>query len=290
MMIEVTLTTFELAVLEASRQLPVLVDFWAPWCGPCRALGPVLERLETAYAGRFKLVKVNSDENPELSQRYMVRSIPYVLAFVDGNPTDGFIGALPEIQVRAFLDRLLPGPAESERRRAHQLIGQGEFTGAIAALRAALRIEPDHDEDKLDLADVLLNRLRCATDAQRIADADLALSAVSARAQREARYGSLTRRLKTLREAATLPALATLEAAVSAQPDDLKARTALASKHIARGELEPALEQLLEVIRRDRNYDQGAARRTFLSVLELAADRPTLVTDYRKKLALLLNG
>ncbi|EQD68587.1 thioredoxin domain-containing protein, partial [mine drainage metagenome] len=96
MMIEVNRTTFELEVLEASRQLPVLVDFWAPWCGPCRALGPVLERLETGYAGRFKLVKVNSDENPELSQQYMVRSIPYVLAFVDGNPADGFIGAQPE--------------------------------------------------------------------------------------------------------------------------------------------------------------------------------------------------
>lgn len=288
-MVEANLTTFELEVLDASRKLPVLVDFWAPWCGPCRALGPVLERLEGAYAGRFKLVKVNSDENPELSQRYMVRSIPYVIAFVDGNPADGFIGAQPEIQVRAFLDRLLPGPAESERRRAHQLIGQGDFTGAVTALRAALRIEPDHDEAKLDLADVLLNRLPSAPDAQQIADADQALSSVSARAQGEPRYGSLTTRLGTLREAATLPALDTLKAAVSARPDDLKARSALASKHIARGELEPALEQLLEVIRRDRNYDQGAARRAFLSVLELAADRPALVSDYRKQLSLLLH-
>ncbi len=288
-MIEVNLTTFELEVLDASRKLPVLVDFWAPWCGPCRALGPVLERLEGAYAGRFKLVKVNSDENPELSQRYMVRSIPYVIAFVDGNPADGFIGALPEIQVRAFLDRLLPGPAESERRRAHQLIGQGDLTGALAALRAALRIEPDHDEAKLDLADVLLNRLPCAPDPQQLADADQALSSVGARAQGEARYGTLITRLETLRKAATLADLDTLQAAVSAQPDDLEARSALATKYIARGELEPALEQLLEIIRRDRNFDQGAARRTFLSVLELAAHRPALVADYRKKLSLLLN-
>ena len=107
-MIEVSLNTFEQEVIEASRQLPVLVDFWAPWCGPCRALGPVLERLEASYAGRFKLVKVNSDENPELSEKFMVRSIPYVLAFVDGNPVDGFIGAQPEGQIRPFLDRLLP--------------------------------------------------------------------------------------------------------------------------------------------------------------------------------------
>ena len=288
-MVEANLTTFELEVLDASRKLPVLVDFWAPWCGPCRALGPVLERLEGTYAGRFKLVKVNSDENPELSQRYMVRSIPYVIAFVDGNPADGFIGALPEIQVRAFLDRLLPGPAESERRRALQLIGQGDFSGALAALRAALRIDPDHDEAKLDLADVLLNRLSCAPDPQQLADAGQALSSVGARAQGEARYGMLMTRLETARKAATLADLDTLQAAVSARPEDLQARSALATKHIARGEFEPALEQLLEVIRRDRNFDQGAARRTFLSVLELTAHKPALVADYRKKLSLLLN-
>ena len=288
-MIEVNLTTFEREVIQASHQLPVLVDFWAPWCGPCRALGPVLERLENAYAGRFKLVKVNSDENPELSQQYMVRSIPYVLAFVQGNPTDGFIGAQPESQVREFLDRLLPGPAEAERRRAHTLVEQGDLAGAITALGTALRIDPQLDAAKLDLVDVLLNRLPSAPEPAQLAEADRTLSSVGARGQAEARYAALVARLKALQQAATLPDLKTLQTTVAEHPEDLAARSALASKLIAQNQPGPALEQLLEIIRRDRDHAQGETRRTYLSVLELAAHQPALVSDYRKKLSALLN-
>ena len=288
-MIEVTQSTFAQEVIEASRQVPVLVDFWAPWCGPCRALGPVLERVEGALGGRFKLVKVNSDENPELSQQFMVRSIPYVLAFVDGNPVDGFVGALPEGQVREFLDRLLPGSSEAERRRAHQLIGQGDFPGALAALGAAIEADAGNDEARLDLAEVLLNRLPGSPDAKQLAEADAALAALGARGQADTRFAALTLRLTSLRAAAELPDLETLRAQVAADAGDLRARSALAQRYIADGELDKALEELLEVIRRNRQYDDGAARQTFLSVLELAADRPALVKDYRKRLSLILN-
>ena len=288
-MIEVNLSNFEHEVIEASRKAPVLVDFWAPWCGPCRALGPVLERLEEAYGGRFKLVKINSDESPELSQQFMVRSIPYVLAFADGNPVDGFIGALPESQVRAFLDRLLPGSAEAERRRAHKLIGEGDFAGALAALRAVIGADPENDEARLDLADVLLNRLPGGPDQEQLQDADRALAALGARGQADSRCAALKVRLASLREAATLPDLATLRAQVAANGSDLKARSALAQRYIADGELEKALDELLEVIRRNRQYNEGAARQTFLSVLELAADRPTMVSDYRRRLSMVLN-
>ena len=288
-MIEVNLSNFEHEVIEASRKAPVLVDFWAPWCGPCRALGPVLERLEEAYGGRFKLVKINSDESPELSQQFMVRSIPYVLAFADGNPVDGFIGALPESQVRAFLDRLLPGSAEAERRRAHKLIGEGDFAGALAALRAVIGADPENDEARLDLADVLLNRLPGGPDQEQLQDADRALAALGARGQADSRCAALKVRLASLREAATLPDLATLRAQVAANGSDLKARSALAQRYIADGELEKALDELLEVIRRNRQFNEGAARQTFLSVLELAADRPTMVSDYRRRLSMVLN-
>ena len=288
-MIEVNLSNFEHEVIEASRKVPVLVDFWAPWCGPCRALGPVLERLEEAYGGRFKLVKINSDASPELSQQFMVRSIPYVLAFTDGNPVDGFIGALPESQVRAFLDRLLPGSAEAERRRAHKLIGEGDFAAALAALRAVIGADPENDEARLDLADVLLNRLPGGPNPEQLQDAERALAGLGARGQADTRCAALKVRLASLREAAALPDLATLRAQVAANGGDLEARSALAQRYIADGELDKALDELLEVIKRNRQYNGGAARQTFLSVLELAADHPTMVTDYRRRLSTVLN-
>ena len=288
-MIEVSLNTFEQEVIEASRQLPVLVDFWAPWCGPCRALGPVLERLEASYAGRFKLVKVNSDENPELSEKFMVRSIPYVLAFVDGNPVDGFIGAQPEGQIRPFLDRLLPGSSEAERRRGHQLIGAGDFAGAAAVFTAVIQADADNDEAKLDLADVLLNRLPSRPDARQLEQADQALAALGPRGQADTRAAALKTRLASLRDAAALPDLGTLRAQISADAGNLKARSALAQRYIADGEHAQALEELLEIIKRDRQYDGGAARQSFLSVLELAAGEPALVSEYRKRLSRILN-
>ena len=288
-MIEVSLNTFEQEVIEASRQLPVLVDFWAPWCGPCRALGPVLERLEASYAGRFKLVKVNSDENPELSEKFMVRSIPYVLAFVDGNPVDGFIGALPEGQIRPFLDRLLPGSSEAERRRGHQLIGAGDFAGAAAVFTAVIQADADNDEAKLDLADVLLIRLPSRPDARQLEQADQALAALGPRGQADTRAAALKTRLASLRDAAALPELGTLRAQISADAGNLKARSALAQRYIADGEHAQALEELLEIIKRDRQYDGGAARQSFLSVLELAAGEPALVSEYRKRLSRILN-
>src|SRR6266566_8824724 len=163
-MIEIGQTSFEREVIDSSSDVPVLVDFWAPWCGPCRVLGPMLERLERDYGGRFRLAKVNSDQSPELAAQFRVRSIPYVVAFIDGEPVDAFVGALPESQLREFIDRLLPNPSEAERRKARRLAEQGQLAEAVAALRAAIALDPNAAPAHLDLAEILLERLPAPVD------------------------------------------------------------------------------------------------------------------------------
>jgi putative thioredoxin len=287
-MVEIGQTSFEREVIEASRDVPVLVDFWAPWCGPCRTLGPRLERLEHDYDGRFRLVKVNSDQNPELSAQFRVRSIPYVVAFVDGEPVDAFVGALPEPQLREFVERLLPNPGEIERRKARRLANAGQLAEAVAALRAAIALDPTATQVHLDLAEILLERLPAPIEAARITEAERALAAIEPR-QRDARWKALDTRLASLKGAAAGPDERHLRARIQANAGDLQARLDLAQLHIARRDFEAALAQLLEVVERDRAFGDDAGRRTMLSVFELAGQQPQLVSAYRKRLAAALN-
>jgi putative thioredoxin len=288
-MIEIGQASFEREVIDPSSDVPVLVDFWAPWCGPCRVLGPMLERLERDYGGRFRLVKINSDQSPELAAQFRVRSIPYVVAFIDGEPVDAFVGALPESQLREFIDRLLPNPSEIERRKARRLAEQGQLAEAVAALRAAIALDPNAAPAHLDLAEILLERLPAPVDEARLSEAERALAAAGAAAQSDPRWEALNTRLASLKKAAAGPDGRQLQARVESDPTDLQARLALAQWHIARREFEPALAQLIEVVERDRAFADDVGRRTMLAVFDLASQHHQLVSKYRRRLAAALN-
>jgi putative thioredoxin len=277
---ETTLATFEKDVIAASTLAPVLVDFWAPWCGPCKTLGPMLEKLEAEYAGKWRLVKVNVDENQELAAHFQVRSIPHVMAFADGQPVDQFVGVLPEGQLRAFLDRLVPQGADAARAEAQEALAEGRRDDAYDALKAALAYDPGFDDARLDLIELLL-------EDSHIEEARNEVDLLSPKTTQgiDARFNAIKTRLDALDAAADLPPTDALEVRVAAEPGDLEARFDLASALIARRNYAGALEHLLEIVKRDRTFRDDIGRKTMLSVFDLAAHQPELVSQWRRKLS-----
>ncbi len=277
---DVSLQDFQTQVLEAAMQVPVVVDFWAPWCEPCKVLKPLLEKLTEEYKGRFLLAKVNSDENPELAQHFGVRSIPSVKVLYQGQLVDEFNGALPEGQIRAFLDRIaLPDAGGNLREEAAALVAEGRLDEALAALVQASQANPQDQAIQLDAVEVLM-QLGRNDEARQLLGGDYADQAERANALRA--------RLALLDGAADV---APLEARLATNADDHAARLELSAAYAAQGRFREALDAALEVVSRDRFYEQGAGRQALLKLFEALSgeQHDDLVREYRRKLSATLN-
>jgi putative thioredoxin len=281
---DVTVADFDDKVIAASRHAPVVVDFWAEWCQPCKILKPILEKLAAEYGGRFILAKVNSDENQELALRYGVRGIPAVKAFVDGEYVDEFTGALPESQVREFIDSLIPSPAEPLRRDALAAHSRGDLETARKLLARAIELDPRNETAYLDYVELCL-------EAGVLDEARQLLDALRDRARDRFRVEALDAQLK-LAEGGANSDPTELRARVDADPADLDARLQLANALALARDYRSAFEQLLEIVRRDRHWNDDAGRKTMLTLFNLLAAQPDLddlVREYRVALSRTLN-
>jgi len=269
---------FEAQVIERSRQTPVVVDFWAPWCGPCRTLGPLLERLTDEHAGAFVLAKVNIDDNPGLSQALNIQSIPLVIGFRDGRIVSEFLGAVPETAVREFLAKLLPSDADRLADSADELFEAGKHDEAEVAWQRAVQLDPRCDRALLGLA-------RIAAERRQDGEA-LELSERIAPGPHRQAADRLAAEIR-IRQSGTGDEQS-LRAKLAADPDDLQTRFLLGQVLAAASKHAEALEQYLEVLRRDRTFQDGAARKAMLTIFDaLGAGHPD-VDHYRSELAKVL--
>jgi putative thioredoxin len=278
---DVGLADFKQHVIEESRNRPVVVDFWAPWCGPCKSLKPILEKLAEEYGGKFLLAKVNADENQELSAQFGVRGIPAVKAVVNGEVTDEFSGALPESAVRQWLDKLIPSPAETLRAQAAEKLASGDAAGALQILAEASKLDPQNEWVRLDAAEALAT-LGENGEAQRLLESIKGDAASSSRAMQ------LKVKLDLAASAESGVDEKDLLSRLSANENDLEARLKLANYYAATGNYALAFDQLLEITRRDRGFEDDIGRKTMLNLFTLLGSDP-LVSEYRRKLAWALN-
>ena len=282
---DTTTATFRQDVIAESMNRPVLVDFWAPWCGPCKQLTPVLEKAVTAAGGTVVLVKMNIDEHPSIAGQLGIQSIPAVIAFQRGQPVDGFMGAVPESQVKEFIARLAgpagPSPVEAALEEATRLIAEGDLAGASEIYAAILEQEPDNVAALAGLAKIQL-------DAGELENARQVLAMVPEAKAADPALAGIRAALELADQAAALGDLAGLQARVETNPDDHQARFDLALGLAARNDRTAAVDHLIEIRRRDRDWNEDGARKQLLQFFEAWGVMDPDTIRGRRKLSTLL--
>jgi putative thioredoxin len=278
--VEINLENAKQYLIEESFVRPVLIDFWADWCAPCKSLMPILEKLAHEYAGAFLLAKVNADEMNAISSQFGVRSLPTVMLMKDGQPIDGFAGALPEVQVRELLEKYLPKLWEKNVNEAQAFIMAGEFNSALPLLRQA------YEDSKHDAAIACL-LAQCHLELNRIDNAEAILATIKI-ADQDAHYAQLRAQVELKKQAAKTPELVALETAYAKDPTNLNHAYQLAIQYNAEAVHRPALELLLSILRKDRNFADGAAKKTFMDISAALGKGDPLAIEFQRKLFTLL--
>ena len=282
---DTTTQAFVKDVIEESRRQPVLVDFWAPWCGPCKQLTPVLEKVVRAAKGKLKLVKMNIDEHPSIPGQMGIQSIPAVIAFVNGQPADGFLGALPESQVTAFIERLTKGRVSAEDKdllqAAEAALAEGNAAGAADLFARILAEDPTN-------VPALAGLVRCYVATGALDQAKQTLAMIPEGRRNETAVAAARAALELAEQASSLGPITELEQKVAANPLDHQARFDLALAHNAKGHRKEALDHLIEITRRDRKWNDDGARKQLVQLFDAWGPTDEATVEGRKRLSSIL--